>query len=480
MNLEFGAYYSVGRACFGFTDALQTAFLTEMKAMSSCDAMAGADEEGVAWAKDYDERAAEVLTLVSDLGEGVTRLGRVIIQNGYTHYLADYNSTLTKSGAPAAMPEMPMPVCNYYGSPTSAGGSRGGYHDAVDSLVELAGSIGIAVPDGDTDDLQTAADAWNRLQNNYTANLASVLSNAATVMDGCDAEDAAVIAQQLRGLQTALDDILAACGELSKLCTDYKDDLWNLREKMLKQILEELAITIATEWAISVATSWITFGASLLVAGAATAATATVYGARIAAKIGEWRAALQAAKAARAARRDLQKSKDAAAKAKQLDGDSNPAALWNRLTDDERAALLQGPNTKNGESLTAALRNGTVTPEQQAQIDAFNRALNKLPTHEGAVTRFTNLTPEQLARYEPGKPHTEVGFTSSSVNPRGVNEFTVQNSKVEFQIVSKTGRDYSQYGTPDEVLFPSGTNFFVKSKVFDPATGRTVIQMVEM
>ncbi|MEU4344273.1 hypothetical protein AB0H00_23930 [Nocardia sp. NPDC023852] len=56
----------------------------------------------------------------------------------------------------------------------------------------------------------------------------------------------------------------------------------------------------------------------------------------------------------------------------------------------------------------------------------------------------------------------------------------MDNSKVEFRIDSKTGRDYSQYGTPDEVLFSSGTNFYVHSKTPDPATGRIIIRMFEI
>ncbi|WP_157111643.1 hypothetical protein [Nocardia beijingensis] len=46
--------------------------------------------------------------------------------------------------------------------------------------------------------------------------------------------------------------------------------------------------------------------------------------------------------------------------------------------------------------------------------------------------------------------------------------------------VSKTGRQVHDYGgTPDEVMFKTGTEFFCKSKVTDPKTGRTIITLVE-
>ncbi|MEU6827365.1 hypothetical protein ABZ894_01815 [Nocardia beijingensis] len=121
-----------------------------------------------------------------------------------------------------------------------------------------------------------------------------------------------------------------------------------------------------------------------------------------------------------------------------------------------------------------------MTPEQQRQIDAFNQALGKLPAHEGPLVRHTTLTDEQLARYVEGEPTTEIGFTSASTKPTGANEFLVQNSNVEYHIVSKTGRDYSQYGTPDEVLFKSGTDFMVRKKTFNPDTGRWLITMAEI
>ncbi|MFG3620003.1 hypothetical protein [Nocardia sp. NPDC047654] len=56
----------------------------------------------------------------------------------------------------------------------------------------------------------------------------------------------------------------------------------------------------------------------------------------------------------------------------------------------------------------------------------------------------------------------------------------MQNAEVEMQIISKNGRVYGDYGTPDEVLFPSNTGFLVHNKFRDPATGRIIIQMSEI
>jgi hypothetical protein len=118
---------------------------------------------------------------------------------------------------------------------------------------------------------------------------------------------------------------------------------------------------------------------------------------------------------------------------------------------------------------------------QQLRVQALNNALAKLPPYEGPVIRGTNLPPEVLAKYRPGEVITEDAFLSTSMNT-GVARSPTFAGNVEFRILSKSGRDISSFSVfPDEaeVLFPTGTRFYVASKVVDPLTGRTVIRMVE-
>ncbi|MGW4243286.1 WXG100-like domain-containing protein, partial [Nocardia sp. NPDC004722] len=321
MNVDFGAYYAVGRAAFGLSDAMQNAFMKETAALQDCGGMAGVDEAGVAWAQTYDKRVDEIILMVSDLGDGLEKLGTAIVQAGYNHYLAEYNSILEPAGPPTAMPPVPAPSCRYYGSPPSAGGPGHGLRDAKDSLIALADQVGIPVPDGDTKDLQTSADAWNRLRDNHTAELASVLKNAASVLQRNDSEDAQAFSQSLLDLQGAVDDILGACGELGQLCIDHKTDLERLRKDILDGILRELAALIATEMAISVATAWITFGVTVLIGGTATAATVARFGIRIAEAVRGWREAKRA-REAQVTLRDLSKSRGAVNKARQIERES--------------------------------------------------------------------------------------------------------------------------------------------------------------
>jgi hypothetical protein len=133
------------------------------------------------------------------------------------------------------------------------------------------------------------------------------------------------------------------------------------------------------------------------------------------------------------------------------------------------------------EDLNDALRTNTVDASQQARVEALNQALEKLPPHHGPVVRGTDLPPDVLARYQPDAVVTERAFLSTSVEP-AVAQSTAFAGNVEFRILSKTGRDissFSTFPTEREVLFPSGTQFYVVDRKSDPVTGMTIIEMIE-
>jgi hypothetical protein len=131
--------------------------------------------------------------------------------------------------------------------------------------------------------------------------------------------------------------------------------------------------------------------------------------------------------------------------------------------------------------LNEALRSGIVDASQQARVDALNRALQKLPPHDGLVFRGTDLPPHVLERYQPGAVVTEPTFFSTSKD-LAVARSTAFAGNVEFKIVSLQGRDisaYSKFPTEQEVLFRNGSQFYVVDRKTDPRTGTTVIEMIE-
>jgi hypothetical protein len=133
------------------------------------------------------------------------------------------------------------------------------------------------------------------------------------------------------------------------------------------------------------------------------------------------------------------------------------------------------------EDLNDALRNGPMDASRQARVDALNHALEKLPPHSGMVYRGADLAPDVLAQYQRGAVVTEHAFLSSSLDPAVANSSAFAGN-VEFRIASKTGRDvssFSTFPTEQEVLFPTGLQFYVVDRRSDPLTGKTIIEMAE-
>ncbi|WP_245845691.1 ADP-ribosyltransferase [Mycobacterium arosiense] len=150
------------------------------------------------------------------------------------------------------------------------------------------------------------------------------------------------------------------------------------------------------------------------------------------------------------------------------------------LDSDDLAALAHytGPGYQE---MNSALREGALDASQQARVDALHKALEKLPMYEGTVVRGTNLPADVLEQYRPGEIITESAFTSTSTD-HAVAQSPIFAGNTEFRIWSTTGRDVSSVSMfPDEqeILFPAGSKFYVVSKIVDPPTGRTIIEMIE-
>jgi hypothetical protein len=150
--------------------------------------------------------------------------------------------------------------------------------------------------------------------------------------------------------------------------------------------------------------------------------------------------------------------------------------LWSRAD----AMALRDYTGDGYESINLALRSRTVMPGSAMgqRIEALSTALTKLPKHEGVVYRGTWLTPEQTAKYIPGKTVPEDAFTSASQD-RSV----MRSGNTQFTIVSRTGRDVeakSLIPWEREVLFDHDTLFYVMSNTVDDATGVTKIYLLEV
>ena len=195
---------------------------------------------------------------------------------------------------------------------------------------------------------------------------------------------------------------------------------------------------------------------------------------------------------ARQAERRLEQALTAAARqAASLQGKAHGATMietklsLKSMNEDETAALLQYKSS-DSYKVNAKLRDGQrLTEAEQKMVDDLDRALEKLPVHEGTVYRRLSFDMEGqealdafLAEHAEGDIVPYEAYTSGSTTQDG---YPVQGELTVTQIISsQTGRDMAGIGNnfESEVVFPRGCDFVVE-RVTQDAQGKPVIYMKE-
>ena len=137
------------------------------------------------------------------------------------------------------------------------------------------------------------------------------------------------------------------------------------------------------------------------------------------------------------------------------------------LTDDEQRAIL---DYKSGGSylINAFLRSGNPSDDQIRLADTINKALDKFPPYAGIAYRnieFKNKKELDLfvSEHHENAVKEYPGFTSASKDRDG---YPVNSPyTAHYEIISHGAKDVSGFGIreEDEVLFKTGTGFFMKS-----------------
>jgi hypothetical protein len=266
-DVDVDTYYVIGKGLFEKAGKLYDAFNVNVTILGGTGSMAGTDDAGTAWATSYDDRVKEVLGAVNDLSKAMENYGGVVIQAGYNHAVAEYNATPNNQGPAPAQPPEPASTAGVLTAPPSAGGPGRGLVDAIGLMQQ----VGVPVPDGDTDKVTTAADAWDRLATVYQVKtIAEGLGVDARTFRDTHSPEVDFLVKDLEELREAMTAVTDGCAELSQSCKDYKSALEDLRTQ-LEGILEDLAIELAATAVIAIAASFVSFGAGA-VAGTAKAA----------------------------------------------------------------------------------------------------------------------------------------------------------------------------------------------------------------
>lgn len=487
VDVDAWTYYEVasrlGRAAVAFGKAVDTRW----QGLADCAEMAGSYDEAKAWAIDYDARAAEAIDTAELLAEAARGYAVLVTEMGYNHAVADYASIIDPIFPAPTRPPDPEEIALSKRPPLpSAGGpGQGLIAEGLSAAVDLLDEIGIIIPDGDTGKLASAHRIWSEMAADpAVAGLATELNALADMFSTVTTLEAVFVDEDLRSMAAAATDLAGMVGEIAAAAEDHRAGLEDMRAKLIDQ-LEQLAMDIGTEVLIGVGLSVITAGFGAAVA----AARATNAVRKFAGPIRNLITAFKSLKLAKGVKTTHQAAhhqptlKQLASLKPKKAGTEKPVRPVERLTEDDHIAI----NSYTGmgfKDINQVLRNPLVDPDpaKQARIDALNQALSKLPNYEGQVTRHVNLPEDVLAKYQPGETVTEAAFTSTTKNPAGANSLWPEASNVEMQIISKTGKDISSLSkSPEEmeVLFASGTQFQCVQRFVDPATGRTVLRLVE-
>ncbi|WP_280420246.1 hypothetical protein [Nocardia carnea] len=454
--------------------------------------MTGSYEEAKSWATGYDNKANDLLMQVKLMANNVNGYGNVVAELGYLHALGDHNANMKPGPAPTQAPVHPLNLLVGCRPPLpSVGGPGSGL---LEEGIGLLDEIGITVPDGDTDKLWTVAAVWRDIAAEpAVAGFADEIKRIAGMFAPITAPELDHIDEDLTALAAAAAETVAGFGAMATTTSEHHDELVAMRKEIegfLRQFIIDSAVEAAVTAGITVAASFVTFGAAAPIGAAIGGSRLATLCAKYGAKIKPFIALFKT----RGLGRGFKDVPDFSSHKVEMDriwqminkkapGGRRPTGTNWSLTPEDVKVLQTGQmqTRPDGTTLNQLLFRGTpLSPEEQQQVRALNEALAKLPSHEGPVVRHMNLSPEQLARYEPGKPITENGFTSTSLKPDGTNSAFADTQNVEFQIVSKTGKPVGEYsGLDDEVLFGAGTPFMVHNKVPGP-NGTTIIQMTEI
>ncbi|MEU4345337.1 hypothetical protein AB0H00_29485 [Nocardia sp. NPDC023852] len=501
LDVAVPVYYDTATKLADAAAGFWAAVDAEWPNMAKATDMAGSYSDAKKWGVSYDNRAAEILRMVSKVATAAHGYALILQQIGYNHECAEHGATIG-AGALPVRPTAPLPpviVCHI--PLPSAGGPGNGL---VDEGIGLAEMIGIIVPDGNATTISNAADTWDRVRSaSAVAGFPAALEAAAVAFDRITALESAFIDEDLRALKGAAAAVVTAMADLAASCRDHRVALDELRANLkvqLESIRDALLTELAINAAISIASSWITLGASAAIGVAGAAAICARYARPMRLLIERWQTERRIAAGVKLDAdlsrhvREMERLEDLAPGGRLKPKPDTPSGPPKKepieLPKIEHPEGIPKPDlpredldaiaryTGSSGEINGALRSGEpLTAAQAAERDAINSALDKAPVYQGPVTRRTDMSPEDLAKYQPDAVITEHAVTSSSATPAAAKD-----RPIEFQIWSNDGRYIGHHSSvPEEleVAFKTDTPFQVVDRFPGPG-GREIIQMREL
>lgn len=270
------SYYGAASTCYELSRAYQAAFNPLQSALYETGGMAGEYAAAHAWAESYDKHAADCVLAVTELARAAQNLGDIFTASGYNWDCSNYAANRDPNkgsgpGCPTSIPtQLPYGSSVALGVASSSKNSTGLASDYPELLTKAAGlTAGGEIPDGNTDKLSAAADAWTAFANHEALNDGiATLTNLAHHIGFNDSPDIANLTGHISTLSKSARDIRLTANDIAKSVDQHHVALAAFRTSVNNNVT---AILVGSSVAIGAVL------VSIVGAGrAATAAPATI------------------------------------------------------------------------------------------------------------------------------------------------------------------------------------------------------------
>ncbi len=281
IEIDSGGFTSACDAFYRANHGIVDGVAALSGALGGGSAMAGSDSGGRDWADQYDQAAAELLSLGADLGAAMASMANLLNAALVSHEGADFGARL--SGPPVGGFDDGDPNPDHYTerlSPAKPPSAFGGSADQPDGWHWIAEHLqGLLWPDADTSRLRSIGQSWTRAGQTVSGYAGHPASAGAQIAAQRSAEVADAVSA-CTSLQDATEQIAQAYGEVGKACADYADHVDTHRQEVISALEELLAWTVVDQ-ATGAVLAFFTAGASELAAQLAEAGIIARYASRI-------------------------------------------------------------------------------------------------------------------------------------------------------------------------------------------------------
>lgn len=270
-------YFAAAKQCHRLATDLHAAREPLYHNLGQCGGMAGQYDSAEKWATGCDDQTTRVAKTAEAQIKALRKFGDVLNAAGYNwaqaNWQADRNPN--KGPAPVRPPTATAGVC--FGQLPSVKGDNGsGLNTNISGLLN---QIGVPVPDGDTNKLTRAAQAWTAFAGHSTVKTADAeLNKIAGTFTALNAPDVQFISEHFATLRKGAADIALVSSQMAAPITAHQTSLAQMRGQIngeTSSLITKLGLAVGATIVVAAIVCVATAGISAAGGAAAAGATAT-------------------------------------------------------------------------------------------------------------------------------------------------------------------------------------------------------------